>query len=160
MESVKRPNIWHQTGTLFLEDFPDCLIAHLGMFVCLSVGDAAILKPSIQLGIGFELWPRHKEPATDHTHLVLNLTLLPARGRSTGDRIDQIVTAHLLETPVIGAVFPDEDRVYRRLHIIVDATRAGPTEECKRFVRCPAVHCVAMSREGCASKTISWVSRG
>jgi len=115
------------------------------MFVCLSVGDAAILKPSIQLGIGFELWPRHKEPAADHTHLVLNLTLLPTRGRSTGDRIDQIVTAHLLKAPVIGAVFPDEDRVYRRLHIIVDATRTGPTEERKRFVMCVEDHLLGLA---------------
>ena len=89
----------------------DGLVAHLGMFVRFGVGDAAILEPRVQLSIGFELWPRHKEPSPDHAHLVLNLPLLPARGRGAGNRIDQIVAAHLLEATIVGAVLADEDRI-------------------------------------------------
>ena len=55
VESIKGADIWDQAGALFLEHFPDGLVAHLGMFVRLGVGDAAILKPSIQFSVGFEL---------------------------------------------------------------------------------------------------------
>ena len=39
-------------------------------------------------------------------HLVLDLTLLPARCRRAGDRINQVMPAHLLETAIVGAVLP------------------------------------------------------
>ena len=87
MESVKRTNVRHQTWALFFEHLPDRFITQLWVFVRLGVSRATILKPGIQLGIGFELWARdvtpeaclqHDEPPPDYTHLVLNLTLLPA----------------------------------------------------------------------------------
>jgi hypothetical protein len=39
------------------------------------------------------------------------------------------VAAHLQETPIVEAVLADEDRLYRGLHVVVDATPAGPLEQ-------------------------------
>ena len=39
------------------------------------------------------------------------------------------MAAHLQEAAVVGALLADEDRVDRRLHIVVDAARAGALEE-------------------------------
>lgn len=99
------------------------------MPVRLCIGDAPILEPGIQLGKGLELRPRHKEPPPEHAHLVLDLPLLPTRGRGTGDRLDQIVPAHLFEPAIVGADLADEDRVHRRVHVVVDAPRTGAAEE-------------------------------
>ena len=81
MESVERADIRHQVRTLLFEHLPDRLVRDVGMFVRLGIGDASVLEPSIQFGIGSELRPRHEEPPPEHTHLVLDLTLLPARRR-------------------------------------------------------------------------------
>ena len=78
MEAVKGPDIGNQAGALFFEHFPDGPVVHLRVFVCLSIGNATVFEPCVQLGIGFELRARHKEPAADHADLVLNLTFLPA----------------------------------------------------------------------------------
>lgn len=40
--------------------------------------------------------------------------------------------AHLLESPVIGPVLANEDRIHRRLHVVVDSARARPAEEGER----------------------------
>ena len=125
MEAVKGPDIGNQAGVLSLEDFPDCLIAHLGMFVCLGISNAAIFKPCIEFGIGLVLRARHKVPAADHADLVLNLTLLPARRRGAGNRFHQIVTAHLLEPPVIGPILANKDRIHRRLHVVINTARTN-----------------------------------
>mgnify|MGYP007008952467 CR=1 FL=1 len=42
-----------------------------------------------------------------------------------GDRVDEVVTAHLLEAPVVRAVAPDEDRVHRRLRVHCPRTNGG-----------------------------------
>ena len=78
VESIKGADIWDQAGALFLEHLPDGLVAHLRVFVCLGIGDAAVFKPCIELGVRFELRAGHKEPSPDHTNLVLDLALLPA----------------------------------------------------------------------------------
>ncbi len=74
MESIKRSNIRYQTGALFFEHCPDCLVPQVWVFVCLGIGDTAILKPSVELGIGFELQAWHKEPPPDHPHLVRSVS--------------------------------------------------------------------------------------
>ena len=85
MEPVKRTNIGHEAGTLFFEHLPGRSVPHLWVRVGPGIGQAAILKPSVQFGIGFELRTRHEEPAPDHAHLVLNLTFLPARSGCAAD---------------------------------------------------------------------------
>ena len=134
MEPIKWTNVWNKTTAFFFEHFPDCLIAHLGMFVCLGVGDTAIFKPCIELGVGLELRARYKEPSPDHTNLVLDLAFLPARRWRAGDRINKIMSAHLLETSIVGSVFADEDRIDGGLHIVIDTPRTGTAKESERLV--------------------------
>ena len=81
MEAVERADIGHQARTLLLEHLPDRPVRNVGMFVRLGVGDASVLEPGVQFGIGSELRARHEEPPPEHAHLVLDLALLPARGR-------------------------------------------------------------------------------
>jgi len=96
-------------------------VPHLWVRVGSGIGQAAILKPGVQLSIAFELRTRHKEPPPDHTHLVLNLTLLPARSGCAGPslerhwserqwrRIDQIVPTHLLEPAIIDTILANKN---------------------------------------------------
>ena len=65
--------------------------------------------------------------------------LLPARCRSAGDRLDEIVAAHLKEAAIVEALLADEDRLHRRLHVVVDATLACTLD-------LNAIGCVAVGR--------------
>ena len=116
-----RPRIGHELGPLLLEDLPDRLVGELGMRMRLGVGDALVEQPGVQLVVGFEPQPRREEALAHEADLVLDLALLPARGRRAGDRLDQIMRAHLLEAAVVEAILADEDRLHRRLHVVVDA---------------------------------------
>jgi hypothetical protein len=42
-----------------------------------------------------------------------------------GDRIDEVVAAHLQEAAIVEALLADEDRLRRRLHVVVDAAPAS-----------------------------------
>ena len=95
----------------------------------LGVGDAFVEQPGVQLVIGLEPQPRREETLAHQTDLVLDLTLLPARRRRAGHRIDQMMRAHLQEAAIVLPVLADEDRLHRRLHVVVDAARAGAPEE-------------------------------
>lgn len=129
VEAIERADIGDQAGTLGLKHLPDRLVRDIRVLVRLGRGDAAVFEPCVQFSIGFELRSRHEEPPPDHADLVLDLPLLPARRRGAGNRIDEIVPAHLLESAVVGTLFADKDRVHRGLHIIVDAPRTGTAEE-------------------------------
>jgi hypothetical protein len=83
----------------------------------------------VQLVVGLEPQSRRKEALAHEADLVLDLALLPARGRRAGDRLDKMMRAHLQEPAVVLAVLADEDRVDRRFHVVVDAARAGAPEE-------------------------------
>ncbi len=148
VESVERADIGHQARALFLEHLPDRLVPHLRMRVCPSIGQASVLEPGVQLGIGLELRTRHEEPPPHHAHLVLDLTLLPVRRRGAGNRIDEIMPAHLLEAAVIGAILADKDRIHRRLHIVVDAPGTGAAEESERLVMGVEHHLLRLTRIG------------
>jgi hypothetical protein len=63
----------------------------------LGPGDAAIEQPGVQLVIALHPQPRREEALPHRADLVLDLTLLPAGRRCAGNRIDEIVAAHLLE---------------------------------------------------------------
>ena len=118
------------------------------MRVRLGPGDAAVLKPGVELGVVLEPRPRHEEPTADDADLVLDLTLLPAGGGRAGDRVDEVVPAHLLEAAIVGAVPADEDRVHRRLHVVVDPPRAGAAEEGERLVVRVEDHLLPLARIG------------
>src|SRR3984893_10222136 len=107
---------------LLLEHLPNGMLGTFRMWM--SLGNL-IGEPSIQLVIGLELQSRREEALANETHLVLDLTLLPARCRRAGDGLHQMMGAHLQEPPIILPVLADEDRLHRGLHIIIDATCAG-----------------------------------
>ncbi len=148
VEAIKRADIRDQARPLGLEHLPNRLVGEVGMLVRFGVGNAPILEPGIQFGIGFELRPRHEKPLPDHPHLVLDLALLPARRRGAGNRVDQVMPAHLLEAAIVGAVLADEDRIDRRLHVVIDASRAGPAKEDERLVVRVEHHLLRLTRVG------------
>ena len=91
--------------------------------------------------------PRREQALPHRADLVLDLALLPARGRRAGDRLDEIVAAHLLEAAIVGALL-----ARRR-------SRPPRSSCCHRclFVQAPRKKANARSW---ASNTISCVSRG
>ena len=102
------------------------------MGLCLGPDDALIEQPGVQLVVTLEPQTRCKQPLPDDADLILDLPLLPASRRRTGNGLDQMMRAHLREPAVIGALLADEDRIHRRLHVVVDAARAGALEEGER----------------------------
>jgi hypothetical protein len=129
VEAVEAACMGHERRTLGLEDLPDGLVPEFGVRMRLGVGDAVIEEDRVQLLEALHPQPRRGEALAHEPDLVLDLPLLPTRGRRAGDRIDQVMAAHLQEAPVIGAFAADEDRVDRRLHVVVDAALAGALEE-------------------------------
>ena len=95
----------------------------------LGVGNAFIEQPGVQFVKILEPQTRREEPLTDEPDLVLDLPLLPARCRRAGDRIDEVVAAHLQEAAIVEATLADEDRLHRRLHVVVDAAPASALEQ-------------------------------
>jgi hypothetical protein len=41
------------------------------------------------------------------------------------DRVDEVVAAHLQEAAIVEPLLADEDRLHRRLHVVVDAASAA-----------------------------------
>src|SRR5271156_4516536 len=132
VESIEPAGIRNELWSLRLKHLPDRLLGQLRMMMHLGVSDTFFEQPSVHLVVGLEPKPWCKEALADEPDLVLNLTLLPARCRRTGDRIDEVMTAHLLEAAVVEATLADEDRLHRRLHVVVDAASAGPFEQSER----------------------------
>src|SRR5207247_11161718 len=89
-------------------------------------GDALILQPGIQFGQALHPRLGAEQLVAQIADLVLDLTLLPACRRCAGHRLDQMVRAHLQKAAVILTCLADEDRLHRRLHVVVDATPANP----------------------------------
>ena len=114
----------------------------------LGVGDAFVEQPSVQFVKIFEPQSRREEPLAHEPNLVLDLALLPTRSRSAGDRVYQVMAAHLQETAIVDAVLADEDCLHRRLHVVVDAALAGAPEHGE----CPVVrvehHLLRLARIG------------
>ena len=95
-------------------DLPDRLPALLGVGVRLGPDDTFVDEPGVQLAVALEPQPRREEALAHEADLVLDLALLPARSRRAGDRLDEMVRAHLEEAAIVLAVLADEDRVHRR----------------------------------------------
>ena len=146
MEPIKTSGIAHQLGSLRLEHLPDRPLTHLRVGVSTGIGDASLQQPDIQLLVVLDPKPRREEPLPHQANLVPNLPLLPTRCRCAGHGIDQIVAAHLLEAPVVGALAANEDRLHRGLHVVVDPARAGALEEGKRPVMGVEHHLLRLAR--------------
>jgi hypothetical protein len=129
VESIEPAGIGNELRPLCLEHLPDRLLGKLRMAMHLGVGDAFIEQPGIQLVKILEPQPRREEALADEPDLVLDLTLLPARCRGAGHRLDEIMTAHLQEAAIINAILTDEDRLHCRLHVVVDAALACALEQ-------------------------------
>src|ERR1700722_2786392 len=114
MESVEATGIGNEFWPLGFEHLPDRLLGQLRMPVRLGVGDALVQQPRVQLVEGFEPQPWREEAFTDKPNLVLDLALLPARRWRAGNRVDQIVAAHLHEATIVETPFADEDRLHCR----------------------------------------------
>ena len=59
-----------------------------------------------------------------------------------------MVRAHLQEAPIVGTHLADEDRLHRRLHVVVDATPACPLEEGEGPIVRVEDHLLALARIG------------
>ena len=148
VEAVEAAGIGHQARPLRLEHLPDVRSRELGMAMRLGVGDALVEQPGVQLLVALDPQPRREEALAHQPDLVLDLALLPARRRRAGDRLDQVVAAHLQEAAIVGALLADEDRLHRRLHVVVDAARAGALEEGERPVVGVEHHLLRLARIG------------
>src|SRR5215471_10871261 len=129
VEAVEAARIGNELRPLGLEHLPNCQLGQFRMMMRFRVGDAFIEQPGVHLVIGLEPQPWCKEALTHKPDLVLDLTLLPTRGRGAGDRLHQIMAAHLQETPIVEPVLADEDRLHRGLHVVVDAASTRPLEQ-------------------------------
>ena len=130
-KAVERRPPFHQARALFLEDLPDRPVLELRMLCPLGIGDALVFQPAIQLVQAADPRLGPEQLIAQVADLVLDLTLLPTRGRATGHRLDQMVRAHLQEPPIVLPCLADEDRLDRRLHVVVDAASAGPAIKCE-----------------------------
>jgi hypothetical protein len=133
-KAVERPAQRHQAGALFLEHLPDGAVLELGVFDALGVGDALVGKPGVQLRQALHPRLGAEQLVAQVADLVLDLALLPARRRRARHRLDQVVRAHLQEAAIVGARLADEDRLHRRLHVVIDAAAADPAVELERLV--------------------------
>jgi hypothetical protein len=88
VEAIEPADVANQHGPLRLEHLPDRLVRKLRMLVCFGVGDAFIDQPGVQLVEVLEPQPRCEEPLSNQPDLVLDLSLLPARGRCARHRLN------------------------------------------------------------------------
>jgi hypothetical protein len=59
-----------------------------------------------------------------------------------------MMRAHLQEAAIVLAILTDEDRLHRRLHVVVDAAPTGAFEECERSVVRVEHHLLRLARVG------------
>src|SRR6202167_442363 len=129
VEPIEPTGIGNELRALRLEHLPDRLLGQFRMVMRLSVANAFIEQPGVQLVKIPEPQTRREEALTDEPDLVLDLTLLPARCRRAGDRVHEVMTAHLQEAAIIDAILTDEDRLHCRLHVVVDSALASALEQ-------------------------------
>jgi hypothetical protein len=131
MKAVEAPGVGDELRSFRLEHLPDRLLGALRMTMGLGVGNALVQQPGVDLVVALAPQPRGEEPLPRQPDLILDLSLLPPGGRRAGHRVDQVVTAHLQEAPIVESLLADHDRLHRRLHVVVDAALAGTLEECE-----------------------------
>jgi hypothetical protein len=150
------PSNLHQLRALRLESLPDRAVGQLGMLVRFGVSHASVEQPRIQLLVVRHPQPRREEALAHQPDLVLNLALLPARRRRAGSGLDQVMAAHPQKASIELAVFADEHGFDRRLHVVVDAARAGSLEKCKGAIVGVEHHFLGLARI-VPSMSMRWV---
>ena len=148
VESVEAAAIRDQLRPFLFEDLPDRPLGPLRMGVRLRPAQAFVEQPGVQLVIALEPQARREEAFANEADLVLDLALLPARRRRAGHRFDEVMRAHLEEAAIVLPVLADEDRLHRRLHVVVDAARAGALEERERPLVRVEHHLLRLARIG------------
>jgi hypothetical protein len=118
VETVEPAAIGNEPRPLFLEDLPDRSIRPFGMGMGLRKDQTSVEQPSVELIIAFEAGLWGEKPLADKPDLVLHLAFLPARRRRAGDRLNQMMRAHLQEAAIVLPVLADEDRIDRRFHVM------------------------------------------
>ncbi len=146
MKSVEATRIRHEKAPLGLEHLPDRPIAQFRMPVRPRISNTLIKQPQIQFVVALHPQPRREEPLAYQAHLVLDLPLLPPRCRRAGNRLNQIMAAHLQKAAVVSALAADEDRVNRSLHVVVDPACAGALEQRKSPIVRVEHHLLGLAR--------------
>jgi hypothetical protein len=122
---VEAARIGHELRPLCLKHLPDRLPGQLQMMMRLGVGDAFVREPGIQLIVALEPQTWREEALARKPDLVLDLAFLPARRRRAGNRLDEIMAAHLQEAAIVEAVLANKDRVHCRLPALRELPSGG-----------------------------------
>ncbi len=77
---------------------------------------------------------------------------LPTRCWRAGCGLDQVVAAHLQEAAIVQPVFAHEDCIHCRLHVVIDAARAGALEEAEGSVMGIEHHLLGLAWVGAHKK--------
>ena len=72
---------------------------------------------------------RGEQPFPNVADLVLDLTLLPARGRRAGDGLEKIMVRQRHKAAIKQALLANEDRFHHRLQIVIDHAQGHAAEE-------------------------------
>src|ERR1700692_3220938 len=128
-EAVEWPAQFHQARPLILEYLPDRPVPELRVVGSPGISDALIFQPGVQLGQALHPRLGTEQQIAQIADLVLDLSLLPTRGRRASDRLDQMMRAHLQETAIVLTRLANEDRLDRCLHVFVDAAPANTAVE-------------------------------
>jgi len=148
VEAVEGAAIRHEDRPLGLQHLEDRLLLLLRMSLRLRVGDALVGEPPVEIVERLEDGARREEPLADHTHLVLDLSLLPARRRRARGGLDQMVAHQPLEAVIELALLADEHSIDRRLHVVVDAPPRHPLEELERLLMGVEDHLLRLAQVG------------
>src|SRR5258705_11150224 len=105
------------------------------MAVRLGVGNALVQQPGVQLVEGFEPQPWREEALPDKPNLVLDLALLPARRWRAGDRVDEVMAAHLHEAAVGERNPSAEERLHPGVPVFLQAPYARSLEQSESAAR-------------------------
>src|SRR5262249_34070202 len=115
MEAIKAATIGDKLRPFLFEHLPHRPVRTLRMGMRLGVSDAFVHQPGVQFVIALHPQSWGEEALAHQAHLVLNLTLLPARGWCASDRIDQMMCTHLQKATIVLPILANEDRLHRRL---------------------------------------------
>ena len=148
MESVEADAIRNELRPLLLKDVPDRPPALFGMGVRLGPDDTFVDEPGVQLVVALTLSRGVRKRSRTSPTWFSCLTFLPTRSRRAGDRVDEVMRAHLEETAIVLAVLAHEDRLHRRLHVVVDSAPAGAPKEREGAVVRVEHHLLRLARIG------------
>ncbi|MNE19711.1 hypothetical protein D3C80_1128020 [compost metagenome] len=145
VETIEWADVTHEAAAFGFKHLPDGLRRLFGMAMNLGIGNAFVEQPDIQLFQAFDPETRREEALSYKTDLVLDLPFLPTGCWRAGYRVHEIMAAHLQEAAIVEPFLADKDRLDRRLHVVVDATRAGATEEVEGLVVRVEDHLLALA---------------